>query len=474
MDSEGGIKKIIPVLILIVGVYIASKFILKTSFFEITIFTIIVVSFLAFVHWKKVLFAIPFWILIEGYIRRNFYDSVLILFIKDAALFVVYLRLFLEHLRGNRIMDFKSNKGNALIFLLFAWYCFGLVNPNLPSFAQGLVGIKVIFFYVPYFYLTKLLFKDKRQFFRYLFIFLLTSIPISIYAFYQYKIGEIRTDVHDIYYFDPETHEAILRPAASFYFASAFSQYSYIVFTLFLGLVNVRYFNRKRLLFSLIIAANIICILISGQRVVWVTIILQFCLFMILGFNISKKFSVIPKTIAVMSLIGILLLLAFPGVKHSASIRAETFKNLDNPGQSMHVRQDRAIARFIHDSPIFGHGPGTANPATRHLKNAETTPYAEQGHSQTIYEVGYVGWIIFLILLLKLASYARKSSQSIKDRELRMIGIYTTILPIGLIFIYFTTGALNVASTSILFWFSMGFIPLVRDLDEKENDNLQR
>jgi hypothetical protein len=439
------------------------KSIAANSLSFIALLMIIVFAIIGFIHWKKTLLFIPFLILFEGYIRRKFFDTTLILFIKDAGLLTVYLRCFFEYLKGNRYFFFKTN-ANLLILLFLIWYLLGLFNPNLPSFFQGILGIKVMFFYVPYFFLTKFIFEDKKSLFNYLYKYLILSVPICILAYIQYSKGVSNMHEQDVA-FHTGTGDLILRPASTFYFNAAFSQYSYIIFTFLIAAINIKYFNRKRISLILILAANIISILLSGQRVVWVTLFMQINAFVVLGYDLSSRVKVVFKTLMTLTAVAALVLYVFGEIRGAVITRVKTITNVENIQEIEHVNQGYSFDKILRNSPIFGNGPGTATPASRYLPGADVTSLVEGGHVQIAWETGLIGLLMFLIILIKLTSHSISVSKRIKDRDLKMICVYGALLSVGFVFINLTTGIMTVSSSSILFWFSMGLVNTVEKLD---------
>jgi len=378
MGNKSLAKNIVLIGVVVFIGYIFSNLIakqdLKKFIFLIAPFALAISVF----YWRGVLLFIPFWVLVEGYVRRNYFPSFHILFIKDFLLLGVYLRFFLMYFKGNVRLTVTPSI-NLILVVLLSWYLIELFNPNQIYILQGLVAIKVIFFYIPYLFLTKYIFKSKKELFRYLYIFLMASIPISIVAFLQYKAGPNSLHQADITFFDGKGN-LVVRPAATFFYNSAFSHYSYFVFTSLLAVVNIKYFFKYKVILIAIIAANLMGIFLCAQRVLWVSLIFQASIYLLLGYNISRKFLVLFRSIAIISLAAILVLSIYPKIKKSTVARAQSIGIekgiMDNKGI---VQAKQSLGSIFDNSPILGNGPGTATPASRYLGDFKNTSLVEGG-----------------------------------------------------------------------------------------------
>jgi len=87
-----------------------------------------------------------------------------------------------------------------------------------------------------------------------------------------------------------------------------------------------------------------------------------------------------------------------------------------------------------------------------------------------MWEVGILGYLIFVVLFFMLFRYCLRISKGLRDPELRIFGIAITLIPVSLIFLNITTAILNVASTSILIWFYLGMIQSIKKIDDDQSE----
>jgi len=108
---------------------------------------IILVIVFSFFLWKKAVLFVMYWILVVGAVRKWLLPELsdVVFFVGHIILFGVYARFFGDRiLKKQRIIP--ANPSNFLIFLLLLWGILSILNPNLPSFQIGILGLVVHFF----------------------------------------------------------------------------------------------------------------------------------------------------------------------------------------------------------------------------------------------------------------------------------------------------------------------------------------
>ena len=446
------------------------------DFGKLIIWLSIVLLPLAFVYWKQTLLLIPIWILVEGMIRKHIYDSVMVIFIKDFMLLVVYFRLSMNYVTKREPIFIKTPI-NSLLLIFLLWNVIELFNPELLNFMTGFVGIKVTFYYIPYFYLTRFLFKDKNALFKYLKMFLILSIPVAIMGYYQFIVGE-DPNVSMLTSFVTEEGVTILRPSATFYYNSQYGQYVFMIFMIIIGVVNIKYFNKNKLLLFLIFTSNLISLFISGQRTAWVVLAAQISLFLILSAALPKKYSMLPK-ITLLSLISVAVIITFfPKSYESFSSRVDTtIQNPEGGGFIYTYKMEKnSLVNITNTHPFIGHGPGTSVPAIRHLAGEykELVDYnsgVEGGYVGMWWELGIVGVTIFCLIIFVLLKYTINIRKTLIDEDLRQIALLGTLVCAGFAIANIPAGMLYGSSTCIIFFFIMGIVPALKEMDFKNEKN---
>jgi hypothetical protein len=120
--------------------------------------------------WRSGLYIALAWLLFEDFSRKFLGNNMVVYFVKDILISVVYLSFFLAYRRKDKNLKlFRPPFRTVLI--IFVW--FGIMqvfNPNSTSVFYGLMGLKIYFYYAP---LTVLGFAlinsevDLRRFFHF-------------------------------------------------------------------------------------------------------------------------------------------------------------------------------------------------------------------------------------------------------------------------------------------------------------------
>lgn len=145
--------------------------------------------FLSALNWRRHLIPVLFaFVCVEGLLSLLLRGRTMAaLLLKDFLVLIAYFSFLADRQAERRLRPFRLIlPPMAVLGLLGLAQVF---NPELPNLLVGLVGFKVMFFYMPLAFLGYACFRnldETQRFFRYL---LILSIPVSLFAAAQYAIG---------------------------------------------------------------------------------------------------------------------------------------------------------------------------------------------------------------------------------------------------------------------------------------------
>ena len=144
------------------------------------IFFLIYVSAL---DWKKSIFFVLVFIVLEGVVRKWILPqaSQYIYFIKDIVFIGAYIKYFF--IDKNKI---KKHRINILIFFLAIWSFVQAFNPSLGSSIVGLFGLRAYLLYIPLFWILTDLFPSKMELYKFIRNYSLLIIPVCLLAIAQF------------------------------------------------------------------------------------------------------------------------------------------------------------------------------------------------------------------------------------------------------------------------------------------------
>lgn len=147
----------------------------------------LVVGLLCMRHWRIAIPGVILWTLVEGAARKwglPQYQGQIYL-IKDAVLIIAYIGFFTEYRRINpaRYMDTTLL---ALVALYIIYLFLLLFNPESPSIALSLVGLKNHLTYLPLALVVPAIINEEQDLYKFIRIFIFATIIISLIGLYQF------------------------------------------------------------------------------------------------------------------------------------------------------------------------------------------------------------------------------------------------------------------------------------------------
>jgi O-antigen ligase len=234
------------------------------------------------------------------------------------------------------------------------------------------------------------------------------------------------------------------------------------------------FLNKKRnVLFTILLGGSwlmlTIGLILSYTRAAWISVIIAFCVLILIHFRIKVKYLIIPALLIVAYLFGQRTEIIHKMEKNrqaSSAAFSEHIKSISNitTDDSNLERLNRwnAAFRMSEEKPLFGWGPGTymfkyAPYQRSYDKTAISTDFGDLGNAHSEYigplvETGIPGVLSFLLLCITGLITGMRVYRQMEDRKLKR-----TILFLYLGFItYLIHGMLNnfldTDKASALFW----------------------
>jgi putative inorganic carbon (hco3(-)) transporter len=371
-----------------------------------------------------------------------------------AVMVLFFFRLLYEQHYDTRIL--KHPISIILIVHLF-WMLVTSISSEI-SFVSYKYFLSQLWFVVTFFFVGIYLYRDKKNYHRFFWLFGLSLFVVVLLATYNHaQVG-----------FERKLGYAVVRP-----FFNDHTHYS-AVLALVAPVFIVMTFNRSLKPWARIIALVFFLtfsmgILFSYSRASWVSLIIAFGGFIILAMRIKFR----------MLLAGLVLLVAGLFVFQTEIMMQLQRNTQESSGEfSEHVRSIsnitsdasnlerinrwRAAFRMFEERPIMGWGPGTYQFVYAPFQRSEdytiiTTHFGDMGNAHSEYigplaESGMPGMLAFLCLALAVIATGVRLYKKAATRELKLMALGITL---GLI-TYLTHGLLNnflnTDEASVLFW----------------------
>lgn len=416
-------------------------------------------------YWRLGIYVAFLILLIEGF-ARNYFNNPAILLAKDFVLIVVYLRFFGERLLKRQPL-LPRTQFNVALIILFIISLIEFFNPNIQSLAVGLVGIRSEFLYVPLAFLAPELLNSKRALQLFSWFLLIVAIPISIYGVIQFYQGP-----GAYYSLGPAFKQAtfvtsgefsniqVYRPNSTFSWPTQYAVFLSFVFLFAVGQI-FQPVSKLRVLSIIELPLLVYAILVGGQRTLFVLLPLAVVVMLIVMKRINLGFQLLVPL-----LLGIVVVLNTT----ASSVFLDRFSSItQNKNDVIFERLSAGLSNTVRGLTLSPIGVGTGMGTLGSQYTGGTIPYFFEGYyGKTAAEIGWLGLLVYLILLIKIATFIFS-----KFKELQVVDNKWLVLPFILYILInyydnFSGNDLDLSITNIFFWFSIGFILAVHNAEQRE------
>ena len=204
---------------------------------------------------------------------------------------------------------------------------------------------------------------------------------------------------------------------------------------------------------------------ISGQRIALALVPVLTVLLMMLTGQIANLKRFIPIGVG-LSLVITVAIASNPAIVQE---RIDSFASRWEASPPHAFIQEQFEWAIHQKKGILGRGLGKATNSTRAFGK---TALVETFHPKLIYEMGYLGTIVFMIFLSHLAILAFQANRSVRDKSLRSFG--SSFLVFILVISYFPYWyPLDTDPVAVYYWFFAGIIFRLPEIDKQEQEKLK-
>jgi putative inorganic carbon (HCO3(-)) transporter len=354
------------------------------------------------------------------------------------------------------------------VLINLSWMFFTCITSEMPLISFKFL-LSRLWFVVPIFYLGTLLFKDRKNITKYIWLYILPFTGVIVYTVAS----------HSAYAFDEEAGHWVMSP-----FYKDHTSYGAIIAlfipVVFGSVVFKEYSSTRRLFAVFILLIMAIGIYFSYTRAAWLSLL--GASFVYLAIILRIRF------VYILGALGIVVSLIFAnwdnivmGLEKNKS--EHTAKEIDERLQSVtnittdasnleRINRWNCAVRMFKKRPLLGWGPGVYQFKYATFQHSSettiiSTNFGDGGNAHSEYlgpmaESGILGFLTFSIIVALVIITAIKLFYVLHDRELKMLVL---CLLLGLI-TYFAHGILNnyldTDKASIPVW---GFISIIVSID---------
>lgn len=389
--------------------------------------------------------------------------------IPTEPLFVSIMLIFILKLILERNYS-KSILKHPLSIAIIIYLTWQLVTVFTSS--MFLVSIKCwlssLWFIIPFFYLGILLFKEPKNFNRFIFLYLFSFAGLIVYVVVR----------HSGYAFDQHIANGIMNP-----FFRDHTSYGAAI-AMFMPFLIGFIFNKEtktriRILSLILLAILVVGLIFSYTRAAWVSLIGALAMYAVLRFKINYK---LVLTVAILAVGGFMLfqnqiLLKMEGNKVESSTdfskHIKSISNISSDASNLErINRWNCAIRMFEEKPVFGWGPGTYQFKYAPFQHSDektiiSTNAGDGGNAHSEYlgmlaSSGLLGMINYIIICIVIFVVGTKTYYKVKEKNLRII---VGAALCGLV-TYFVHGLLNnfldMDKIAVPFW---GFSAMIVAID---------
>jgi hypothetical protein len=412
-------------------------------------------------NWRRHLIPIIFaYVCVEGFISLMFRHYKVSLLLKDFLIVIAYISLILEIVSTQRFVFFRG--------ILVPMAVLGLIgiaeifNPALPNILVGIVGFKILCFYMPMIFLGYYCFKNVSEARRFLRFLVVISVPVGLFALWQYSVGpEALTRFGQgfriaVVSTPGSSYGEHLRAIGTFSASSLLAIYESCILVIGIILLGMSKKTAEKALIACCLLVALMGLLVSGTRGAMLgTGVTVACMFIFMRKRIGIAGMGVMVALAV-GLIAVLLGNAVLGRLESLTDPAVYTGRLRVPvGRSLN-----ALTRW----PL-GLGLGYASVGARHvMPDGKPLMLVENYVTKLACEAGWFGIVAFVWLVLAAMAQGLRSYRLSVEPEKKWLAGGLAVFLVGQLLLSFEGSGLDAIPLNVYFWFLLGVLLRVPDL----------
>jgi hypothetical protein len=433
-------------------------------------------------NWRKFYPLFIIYIFFEDAIRMKIFDNnVATQLAKDFLLIGIYLGWLLEN-------SFKIKRYNFIISILIviAFQCINILNPECLSLYSAIAGLKLNFFYFPIIWISASYFSDPTTLRRFLLIALFIMACLGAIALHQTIYGpeqwwDFFGNYDDLIHFSYHTwkEEPVFRPFAIFNNSGRYMHllYIYYFYLLLMWTFNDIFFSKSQKgLVIMLLIPTLAGFFYSINRTGFVALSIVTIAYLVRLKGVTSE--TIIKEIT-MKRIMLAFLIIFIFLVTSSLFKSKVkdiieflYKSVVPVYKEFHVVErlnwsaDNIILAF-QESGLMGHGTGSQSLGIIYFIGNKNNIYkVESGYATVIWEMGIIGFILWLNMWKSLMLYFHKLS---KNSNVIVANVsYLFILLIISLLLALIVGFQTFQSWifNIMFWNFLGIVIAIIQNDE--------
>ncbi len=416
---------------------------------------------LSALNWRRHLIPMIFaYVCVEGFVSLLFRQYRVSLLLKDFLIIIAYVSFLAEIVSTKKFVFFRGILVPMAVLVLLG--IAEIFNPGLPNVLVGVVGFKILCFYMPLVFLGYYCFRTLEESRRFILFLLVLAIPVGLVAAWQYAIGPAAMTQ-----FGGAFEIAVVRTPGSAYgshlraigtFASPgmLSWFAFCMVALAIAFLGTSTSRRDKYVGMIGLFAVVISLLASGTRGgLLTTAAVTIAIFVLLG---KRKQLVVGLALGAAAVL--MLALVSKGI-------VGRLESLLHPEVYV-TRLAMAIsgtARGLSKAPL-GFGLGYASVGARHvMPGGQPIMMAENYATKLAYEMGWFGLTAFLWLVGASFSQGLRCYRQCTSPESRWVVGCLAIFLAGLLSITLVAGTgLDKIPGNVFFWFFLGVMLKVPDM----------
>lgn len=411
---------------------------------------------LSALSWRRHLIPLVFVaVCLEGFLSlryRSQYAASLLL--KDFVLTVAYTGFLAELVMLKRFLFFRAIliPAGVLVLLALTW----IFNPALPNLLVGLVGFKILCFYMPLIFLGYYCFNSLDDFQRFIRFMMIISIPVIALSVWQYAVGETAITAFGegfqvaVIETPPSAYGQHLRSIGTFSSPDMLAWFGYFMVALGVVYVGIARTFRQKAWGCICLLLAFMTVLMSGTRgAIFGTTVVTFLALMMLRRH-RELLGAVLLGLATVCLVALLLGEAVLGRLESMLDPANYQGRLYGP-----LKQ---AADHLSTNPL-GWGIGYASVGARHVMPAGyAVRFVESYPAKLAYEMGWPGLMAFIWVVGAVIAQGRASYRLCRTVENRWVVGCLAIYLAGVLLLLVEGTALDKLPANVFSWFLIGVL----------------
>jgi hypothetical protein len=437
--------------------------------------------------WRMGVFLFLIWLIFEDLIRKYAGNALFIFFAKDAIIGFTYVAMFVAY-RRKKLLTFKP----PFLFWLGIFFWLGAMqvfNPNSPSVAYGIFGMKTYFFYVPLLFAGYAILRDEADLHKVLTLNMWIAVVVAGLGVAQSFIGQdflnpadIAPELYGLSHVmreTPQSHLLVTRPTSVFVSDGRFGLFLILLFILAFGTAGYLLMKTKKGRRIVFIALGVVALatIMSGSRGTFVYMVLDAAVlsFAVLwgapwrqrqAFRIGKAIRLTATFAGIAILCAVIF---FPEAIFARwAFYSETLSPTSETSELMHRGFDYPLQNlesiFYQPNWQLGNGIGIASLGTQYVARLVGVPPLhigpESGYGTLIAEFGLLGPFVWTAWTLAVLISAWRVVKKLKQTAFFPIGFaifWFAFMLLGPFTFYGLNGFQNYLTNAYL-WLTLGML----------------